>query len=80
MAERGKAMSDRWANIGCDVDLSGLFYDGERNNVPDYLNDRGWDVVARNRRDLFAEYGRVFPDGDSLAAFRNIVSVIATRR
>jgi methyltransferase (TIGR00027 family) len=80
MAERGKAMSDRWANIGCDVDLSGLFYDGERNNVADYLNDRGWDVVARNRRDLFAEYGRVFPDGDSLAAFRNIVSVIATRR
>jgi methyltransferase (TIGR00027 family) len=80
MAERGKAMSDRWANIGCDVDLSGLFYDGERNNVADYLNDRGWDVVARNRRDLFAEYGRVFPDDDSLAAFRNIVSVIATRR
>jgi methyltransferase (TIGR00027 family) len=80
MAERGKAMSDRWANIGCDVDLSGLFYEGERNNVADYLTDRGWDVTARNRRDLFAEYGRVFPDDDALAAFRNIVSVIATRR
>src|ERR1700712_3662046 len=37
MAERGKAMSDRWADIGCDVDLSGLFYEGERNNVADYL-------------------------------------------
>jgi methyltransferase (TIGR00027 family) len=80
MAERGKAMSDRWANIGCDVDLSGLFYEGERNNVADYLNERGWNVAARNRRDLFGEYGRVFPDDDSLAAFRNIVSVIATRR
>jgi methyltransferase (TIGR00027 family) len=80
MAERGKAMSDRWANVGCDVDLSGLFYEGDRNNVADYLNERGWDVVARNRRDLFGEYGRVYPDGDSLAAFRNIVSVIATRR
>jgi methyltransferase (TIGR00027 family) len=80
MAERGKAMSDRWANIGCDVDLSGLFYEGERNNVADYLDDRGWDVVARNRRELFGEYGRVFPDDDSLAAFRNIVSLIATRR
>ena len=80
MAERGQAMSDRWANIGCDVDLSGLFYEGERNNVADYLTDRGWDVAARNRRDLFAEYGRVFPDDDALAAFRNIVSVIATRR
>ncbi len=80
MAERGKAMSDRWANIGCDVDLSGLFYEGERNNVADYLDDRGWDVVARNRRELFGEYGRVFPEDDSLAAFRNIVSLIATRR
>jgi methyltransferase (TIGR00027 family) len=80
MAERGKAMSDRWANIGCDVDLSGLFYEGERNNVADYLTDRGWDVSSRSRRDLFGEYGRVFPDDDALAAFRNIVSVIATRR
>jgi methyltransferase (TIGR00027 family) len=80
MAERGKAMSDRWANIGCDVDLSGLFYEGDRNNVADYLNERGWNVAARNRRDLFGEYGRVFPGDDSLAAFRNIVSVIATRR
>jgi methyltransferase (TIGR00027 family) len=80
MAERGKAMSDRWADIGCDVDLSGLFYEGERNNVADYLTDRGWDVTARNRRDLFGAYGRVFPDDDALAAFRNIVSVIATRR
>ena len=80
MAERGKAMSDRWANIGCDVDLSGLFYEGERNNVADYLTDRGWDVAARTRRELFGEYGRVFPGDDALAAFRNIVSVIATRR
>jgi methyltransferase (TIGR00027 family) len=78
MAERGKAMSDRWANIGCDVDLSGLFYEGERNNVADYLTDRGWQVNARNRRELFAEYGRVFPGDEALAAFRNIVSVIAT--
>jgi methyltransferase (TIGR00027 family) len=80
MAERGKAMSDRWANIGCDVDLSGLFYEGDRNNVADYLTDRGWDVSSRTRRELFGEYGRVFPGDDALAAFRNIVSVIATRR
>src|ERR1700756_4098233 len=35
MAERGRAMNDRWANLGCDLDLSGLFYEGERNNVPE---------------------------------------------
>ena len=80
MAERGRAMSDRWANIGCDVDLSGLFYEGDRNNVADYLTERGWEVASRNRRELFSEYGRSFPGDDALAAFRNIVSVIATRR
>jgi methyltransferase (TIGR00027 family) len=78
MAERGQAMNDRWANLGCDVDLSGLFYEGERNNVAEYLGDRGWQVVARARRELFSEYGRPFPADEALAAFRNIVSVIAT--
>ena len=80
MAERGQAMNDRWASLGCDVDLSGLFFDGERNNVADYLGDGGWQVNARNRRELFGEYGRVFPGDEALAAFRNIVSLVATRR
>jgi methyltransferase (TIGR00027 family) len=80
MGERGQAMSDRWADLGCDVDLSGLFYEGERNSVADYLSDRGWQVVTRARRELFGDYGRAFPADDELAAFRNIVSVVATRR
>jgi len=79
MADRGRAMNDRWANLGCDLDLSGLFYEGERNNVAEYLGDRGWRLAVRPRRELFADYGRAFPTDEALAAFRNIVSVIATR-
>jgi methyltransferase (TIGR00027 family) len=79
MAERGQAMSDRWASLGCDVDLSGLFYEGERNNVAEYLSDRGWQVVTRPRRELFGDYGRTFPEDSELAHLRNIVSVVATR-
>lgn len=79
MAERSRLMNDRWADLGCDVDLSGLFYEGERNNVADYIGERGWRVNARNRRDLFGEYGRVFPGDEALAAFRDIVSLTATR-
>jgi methyltransferase (TIGR00027 family) len=78
MAERGKAMNDRWADLGCDIDLSGLFYEGERNNVADYLGERGWQVSTRGRRELFADYGRPFPTDEKLAAFRNIIAVIAT--
>jgi methyltransferase (TIGR00027 family) len=79
MAERAQALNDRWANLGCDVDLSGLFYEGQRNNVGEYLSDRGWTVTTRTRRELFGDYGRTFPDDDA-APFRNIVSVTATRR
>ena len=46
MAERAQALNDRWAKLGCDVDLSGLFYGGERSNVVDFLSDRGLPAVA----------------------------------
>jgi methyltransferase (TIGR00027 family) len=80
MAERAQAFNQRWVNFGCDIDLSGLFYEGERSNVVDYLTDRGWQVTTRKRRELFADYGRDFPDDDEMAPFRNIVTVTATRR
>jgi methyltransferase (TIGR00027 family) len=78
MSERAKQFNDRWSNIGCDIDLSGLFFDGDRSNVVDYLTGRGWYVHTRPRRELFADYGRAFPDDDSLAQLRNIVAVTAT--
>jgi methyltransferase (TIGR00027 family) len=80
MAERAQALNDRWASLGCDVNLSGLFYEGERNNVVDYLSGRGWQVTARTRRELFGDYGRTCPADDAPAPFRNVVSVTATRR
>jgi methyltransferase (TIGR00027 family) len=80
LAERARVLNERWAKLGCDVDLSGLFYEGERNNVVDYLSDRGWHVTAHTRRELFSDYGRTFPVDDALVPFHNVVSVIATRR
>ena len=78
MTERGQELNQRWANLGCDIDLSGLFFEGERSNVVDYLADRGWQVTTRPRRDFFADYGREFPD-DEESQLRNIVSLTATR-
>ena len=78
MTERAKQFNQRWANLGCDIDLSGLFFEGERSNVVDYLADRGWQVTTRPRRDFFADYGRVFPD-DETSQLRNIISLTATR-
>jgi methyltransferase (TIGR00027 family) len=78
MSERAQEFNQRWVNLGCDIDLSGLFFDGERSNVVDYLSGRGWKVTSRPRRELFADYGRVFPDDDEMAQLRNIVTVTAT--
>jgi methyltransferase (TIGR00027 family) len=80
MSQRAQEFNDRWAKFGCDIDLSGLFFDGERSNVVDYLTGRGWDVTARKRRDLFGDYGLEFPDDDELAQLRNIVALTATLR
>ncbi len=79
MSERAQQFNQRWANLGCDIDLSGLFFDGERSNVVDYLTGRGWQVTTRPRRELFADYGLVFPD-DEESQLRNIIAVTATLR
>jgi len=79
MAERAKVFNQRWINLGCDIDLSGLFYDGERSNVVDYLSNRGWRVTTRRRRDMFGDFGRDFPDDETMAQFRNIEAVTAVR-
>jgi methyltransferase (TIGR00027 family) len=79
MTDRAAQFNQRWANLGCDIDLSGLFFDGERSNVVDYLADRGWQVTTRPRREFFADYGRVFPE-DETSQIRNITAVTATLR
>lgn len=62
-----------------DLDFADISYSGERNPVVDYLGARGWNVTARPRPDVFADYGRDFPESETLAPMRNSLSVIATR-
>ncbi len=80
LTERAKALTDQWREYGYDLDMTELFYGGERSNVAEYLAELGWQVTSRRRRELFADYGREFPDDgdDPLASFRNVVAVTAT--
>ncbi|WP_019972274.1 class I SAM-dependent methyltransferase [Mycobacterium sp. 141] len=77
---RSQSMVERWREHGFDIDLSELWYVGERNSVVDYLTDSGWSVTARRRPEVFAEYGRTFPDSDDAAAQRDSLAIVAVRQ
>jgi methyltransferase (TIGR00027 family) len=77
IGERAAAMRAEWQQHGFDLNLADLFYKGERNHVVDYLTGHGWDVTARTRTEVFADYGRTFPDTEAVEQLRNSLAVIA---
>lgn len=79
IGERSKAISKQWGDNGIHLDISHLFYEGERRHVVEYLAEHGWQVSAKSRPEVFAEYGREFPDTELLAPMRDSLAIIATR-
>ncbi|MDT5299723.1 MAG: hypothetical protein QOG79_2965 [Mycobacterium sp.] len=79
LGERANAVSDAWVTHGFNVKLTDLFYAGDRKPVVDYLTGLGWQVHARTRPEVFAGYGREFPDTEALAPMRTSLSIVATR-
>ncbi|VEG45023.1 methyltransferase [Mycolicibacterium flavescens] len=79
IGERSKAISKQWGENGVHLDISHLFYEGERSHVVDYLTEHGWQVCTKSRPEVFAEYGRDFPDTELLAPMRDSLAIIATR-
>jgi methyltransferase (TIGR00027 family) len=80
VAERTKKLGGQWREHGFDVDLSQLFYSGDRNPVTDYLTGHGWQVATRTRPEVFAGYGREFPTTDDVVPLSTSLAVIATRK
>jgi methyltransferase (TIGR00027 family) len=80
LGERANAVSDAWVSHGFDVKMSDLFFPGDRKPVVDYLTGHGWQVAARTRPEVFAGYGREFPDIDALAPMRTSLAIVAVRK
>jgi methyltransferase (TIGR00027 family) len=78
LKERMQADAQRWRKHGFDLDLSALVYFGDRNEAAPYLAAHGWQVTARNTRELLALYGLPPLDDTDGLAFANMNYVSAT--
>jgi len=81
MADRMRQATERWRDHGFDVEMTDLWYGGDRNDVVDYLGSHGWNVSTISVADLFAAQGlSVQTDNDEEAAmFVGLGYVTATR-
>jgi methyltransferase (TIGR00027 family) len=61
MADRMRAVTDQWREHGFDVEMTDLWYAGDRNDVVEYLNTHGWATAATSVPDLAAAYGLSLP-------------------
>jgi methyltransferase (TIGR00027 family) len=81
MADRMRQVTDRWRNHGFDVEMTDLWYAGERSDVIDYLDSHGWEVSAASAADLLAAHGlSVQVDNDEEAAMFNSLDYVAATR
>jgi methyltransferase (TIGR00027 family) len=57
MADRMRDVTDQWRQHGFDVEMTDLWYPGERNDVVDYLGSHGWTTEAISVPELAAALG-----------------------
>jgi methyltransferase (TIGR00027 family) len=84
----GTTLPDSWrdrfkkysAQIGSDIDLPALFYDGERNAAGDYLAERGWRINTQTTRESYAANGFEMPDDETLVQFSDTTGYLTATR
>jgi methyltransferase (TIGR00027 family) len=84
MAGQIGAAQEQWRANGSDgfdavgqIDVTELFYAGERTESAAFLADRGWDVRLHKNSELYARYGLPEPI-DGLSPFGDITYLTAT--
>lgn len=81
MADRIREATDRWRQHGFDVEMTDLWYPGERSDVVDYLNTHGWEADATSVTDLFAAHGlSMQTDNDEEAAISASLGYVTATR
>jgi len=78
MQDRMSETVDRWRAHGFDIEMTDLWYLGDRHDVADYLDARGWTTDQTTMADLFAKYGQTLAgSADETADFASFTYVTA---
>jgi methyltransferase (TIGR00027 family) len=81
MADRMREVTDQWRDHGFDIEMTELWYTGDRNDVIDYLDTHGWATTATSVPDLAGAYGLSLPpdSGERAATLASLHYVTAIR-
>jgi methyltransferase (TIGR00027 family) len=78
--EQMRAATDKWREHGFDLDFSELGYEGERHDVAEYLDARGWQSVGVPMSTLLAEHGfPAMPQVDDQPSMADVVYYTSSR-
>jgi methyltransferase (TIGR00027 family) len=82
MADRIQQATESWRKHGFDLEMTDLWYDGDRHDVVDYLNTHGWHAAVSSVAELAAAHGLSAQshDDDEAADLAGLGYVTATRR
>lgn len=81
MQDRMHQTIDHWREHGFDLDMTDLWYFGERHDIPEYLTTRGWTTQLIPMTELYAANGVSLDidDNTDVQAFASFGYVTATR-
>lgn len=70
--ERSQEIAERLKTYGHDIEMGELIYHGDRNDVVDYLTERGWDVTTQKMPDAYAANGFTFDENATIGLFTDM--------
>ncbi|KUH68000.1 SAM-dependent methyltransferase [Mycolicibacterium novocastrense] len=78
--ERSREIAEKLQAYGQNIEMGELIYHGERNDVVDYLTDRGWDVTTQKMPDAYAANGFTFDEDSTIGLFSDMSYLSAIKR
>jgi methyltransferase (TIGR00027 family) len=81
MQDRMQQAIDHWREHGFDIDMTDLWYFGERNDIGEYLGARGWATQVIPMTELYAASGVSLPvdDETNVQSYASFGYITATR-